>query len=134
MKPLYLRIRSRRKLVLCIALAAVAAVVAIPLARSVGAIVRPRFATSAPTKGKQISLGGPQQQKEKLFPNLDLRVSEPNGLTNMLGTRIPGVLRRAQDHSNRSAKALSKLQATAPGLNAKASPLTGAVEVLRNTR
>jgi subtilisin-like proprotein convertase family protein len=135
MKPLYLRIRSRRKLILCIALAVIATVIAIPLTRSVGAIVGPRLVGEAPTKGKKITLGQQQQtQKTKVFPNLDVRVTEPNGLAKMLGVNIPGVLRRAQDQSNAAAKALSKLQTSAPGLNAKASPLTGAVEVLRNTR
>jgi subtilisin-like proprotein convertase family protein len=133
MKPLYLRIRSRRKLILCVAIAAIAAGVAIPLSRSVGAIVRPRLQSDAVTKGKKISLGQNQAKKEKIFPNLDLRVTEPAGLAKTLGIGIPGVLRRAQEHSDAAAKALTKLQASAPGLNAKASPLTGAVEVLRNT-
>ncbi len=135
MKPLYLRMSSRRKLILGLLIAAIATLTAIPLSRSVGAggIVRQRDAVDPTTKGKRISLGQSQQTKAKNFPNLDVRVTEPGELVKMLGISTPGVLRRAQEHSNAAAKALTKLQTSAPGLNAKASSLTGSVEVLRNT-
>ena len=135
MKSHYLRIPSRRKLILGLLIAAIATFTAIPLSRSVGAggIVRQRDASDPTTKGKRISLGQSQQTKAKNFPSLDVRVTEPGELVKMLGVSTPGVLRRAQEYSNAAAKALTKLQTSAPGLNAKASSLTGAVEVLRNT-
>ena len=87
MKSHYLRMPSRRKLILGLLIAAIATFTAIPLSRSVGAggIVRQRDAVDPTTKGKRISLGQSQQTKAKNFPNLDVRVTEPGELVKMLG-------------------------------------------------
>lgn len=69
-----------------------------------------------------------------VYPNLDVRVNERGTLSRMIGTNAPTIERRAQSQATAIQTELSRLRAGLPGVDAKMSPLTGAVEVLRNTR
>lgn len=126
----------RRTLILAVMAVAIAAAIAIPLARSVGAggFARSRHVTpQSPTKGKGISLGQVQSsKKEKIFPNVDIRVTEPATVLNLIGVGAPGVASRLNAQRTAIGQGLSSLRQTSPGADIRLSPVSGAVETLRN--
>lgn len=125
----------RRTLILGLAAVAIAATIALPLARSVGAggFARSRNgAQRTPTKGKGISLGQQQGNKEKVFPNVDIRVTEPGEILKLVGVGAPGIANRLGAQRTTISQGLSALREKAPGADVRLSPLTGGVEVLRS--
>jgi subtilisin-like proprotein convertase family protein len=107
----------------------------LPLSRSVGAggIVRQRGTVSRPTKGRQISVGQTQMEaKQKVFPNMDIRVNAPEEVVRMIGLRITSVRSKTQSHALAISKGVSRLQSSSRGVDVKLSALTGAVEVLKS--
>lgn len=84
-------------------------------------------------RGKTIAPRVPAS-RTVVYPNLDVRVSERGTLAQMIGTNAPAVTSRAQAQATTIQKELARLRAGLPGVDAKISPLTVAVEVLRNTR
>jgi subtilisin-like proprotein convertase family protein len=74
------------------------------------------------------------QGKRVVYPNIDVRVNERGTLAELVASNAPAVTKRAQLQAQTIQAEVSRLRATVPGLDARLSPLTGAVEVLRNTK
>ncbi len=74
------------------------------------------------------------QAKAVHYPNLDIRVTERAKLAQVVAPNASTVAKRTQAQAQAIQTEVTRLRASLPGVNAKMSPLTGAVEVLRNTR
>ena len=126
----------RRTLILGVMAVAIAAAIAIPLAKSVGAggFARSRNVTpQTPTKGKGISLGQVQGvKKEIVFPNVDIRVTEPGTILKLLGVGAPGVANRLNTQKTTIRQGLTSLRKKSSGAEVRLSTLTGGVEVVQS--
>lgn len=69
-----------------------------------------------------------------VYPSIDVRVNGRTTLSQMIGANAPAIATRAQSQVTVIQRELARIRAGLPGVDAKMSPLTGAVEVLRNTR
>lgn len=135
MKLSSLRIPSRRKLYLCLLVTAIVSAVAIPLTQSTwaGGIVRQRQVTEQGSgKGKGITLGQSQTRKARLFPNLDIRVTEPATVAKMIGSNRTNIVRRVEANQLAAAEGIQKLRGESADAGARLSPLTGGVEIVRS--
>ncbi len=74
------------------------------------------------------------QGKAAHYPNMDVRVNERATLAQLVASKTAVNAKRAQAQAQSIQGEVARLKAAVPGLDAKLSPLTGAVEVLRNTR
>lgn len=88
---------------------------------------------TAQKKGDTIQLGD-ERGKAKQYPNLDIRVNQPNELSKMIGKKSAEMAKQVQSRRLAIDQALARLRATSPGAQARLSPLTGAVEILRSTK
>lgn len=66
------------------------------------------------------------------YPQIDVRVNRKDVLSRLTQKRLALVARQAQTQAAEFQEALSRLKARVPSVDAKISPLTGAVEVLRS--
>jgi subtilisin-like proprotein convertase family protein len=76
----------------------------------------------------------PEASKAVRYPNLDIRVNERGSLAQVIGSRAAAVPKRTQLQVQAIRSEVARLRTNLPGVDARISPLTGAVEVLRNTR
>jgi subtilisin-like proprotein convertase family protein len=136
MSLLYSPSSSSRKLIYLVLLISVAVLAAASISRTVesarGVVRAP--SVSGPLKGKGITLGQTQgTTKAKVFPNLDIRVSEPGTMARILNANASAITQRLQNNKSSIDQAVARLKETSPGAEARRSTLTGGVEVVRST-
>jgi uncharacterized repeat protein (TIGR01451 family) len=68
----------------------------------------------------------------KPLGNLDIRLSQPTMVSKLTQKSASSIAQQARTQALDIEKGISRLRATVPGLDARVSPLTGAVEVLRS--
>ena len=86
------------------------------------------------TKGQKPTLGNDEQVvKVRRYPNLDIRVNEPSTLSQMIAANSAAIVKQVQARKQAVEQGLSRLRTNSRGVEARLSPLTGAVEVLRST-
>lgn len=125
-----------RKLILPVLVVAVAALLAASIsqtAESAGSNMRTRGSTITPTKGKGTTQPPQEQTKSRRFPNVDVRVTEPEMMTGIATANASAINQRLQTRKTTVEQALTRLRTFSRGTQAKSSPLTGAVEILRST-
>ncbi len=127
-----------RKLILPVVAVAIAVLLAASISQTVesaGTHVRPRgTSTTTKTPKGKVSLEQPEQAaKTRRFPNMDVRVSEPDTMAGIASANASSITSRLQARKTAVEQALARLRAFSRGTQAKSSPLTGAVEVLRST-
>ncbi|HEU4509008.1 MAG TPA: M36 family metallopeptidase [Pyrinomonadaceae bacterium] len=72
-------------------------------------------------------------KKPRRYPNLDVRVTDPQTMSNIARTNASNITQRLQARKTAVENAIARLKTFSRGAHAKSSPLTGAVEVLRST-
>jgi subtilisin-like proprotein convertase family protein len=72
------------------------------------------------------------QVKAVQYPNVDIRVTERGKLARVIAPNASIVAKRTQAQVQALQTEVARLRVSLPGVDAKMSPLTGAVEVLRN--
>jgi subtilisin-like proprotein convertase family protein len=70
--------------------------------------------------------------KEGRFANIDVRVNEKGAIAQLVAANASTIAKQARTQGLTIQKGISSLKARNPGVEAKGSPLTGAVEVLRS--
>lgn len=90
--------------------------------------------TQAVTQPKGAVISQEQQAaKSRRFPNLDIRVTEPKTMADIAAANASVINQRLATRKTSVEQALNRLRTVSRGTQAKSSPLTGAVEVLRST-
>ncbi|HKS09792.1 MAG TPA: M36 family metallopeptidase [Pyrinomonadaceae bacterium] len=90
--------------------------------------------TQAVTQPKGAVITQEQQAaKARRFRNLDIRVTEPKTMADIASANASVINQRLATRKTSVEQALTRLRTVSRGTQAKASPLTGAVEVLRST-
>lgn len=126
---------ASRKLIFSLSLISIA-LLAPSLSRKVESaddIVRPPNSTTGRTSTGAMSLSQLQTLKTRRFPNLDVRLSEPGTMSKIAKANASTITQRLQTRKVAVEQAISRLKTVSRGAQAKSSPLTGAVEVLRST-
>lgn len=114
-----------RKLVFSVLIISIAVLLVASLSHSVES-------AGGQSKGR-ISLGQNQQQvKVRRFQNMDVRTSEPETMANVAAANASNITQRLQTRKTAVEQAIARLKNFSRGAQAKVSPLTGAVEVLRS--
>lgn len=122
--------KKRISLVLVVAITVLLAASLSQTAESAGN--RTRSTTQA--KGKGVTKDPETQPaKSRRFPNLDIRTTETKTMSDIAAANASSITKRLQDRKASVDQALSRLRMFSRGAQAKSSPLTGAVEVLRST-
>ena len=124
----------KRKRLLLIAVISIALLLAVTLSQKVesaGNLLR----SSTQTKGKGVTKTQEEQPgtKSQRFPNLDVRTTEPQTMGEIAAANASSITQRLQARKTSVDQALTRLRSFSRGVQAKASPVTGAVEVLRST-
>ena len=70
--------------------------------------------------------------KEKVYPNIDVRVNEQSSIAPLVAANAPAISKQVQAQAQAIQRGVAALKPLSPGVEARLSPLTGAVEVLRN--
>jgi subtilisin-like proprotein convertase family protein len=122
-----------RKLIPIVLVVAVAILLAGSLSQTVESAGN-KMQSSTQTKSK----GGTKLQEEFLpkarrFPNLDIRITEPKTMAEIAVANAGNITKQLQTRKAAVDKGLNRLKTLSRGAQAKSSPLTGAVEVLRST-
>jgi subtilisin-like proprotein convertase family protein len=137
MSLLYSPSSSTRKLVFLVLLVSIAVLVAASISRTVesaSGVVRAPSVSSASSKGKKISVGQQENAvKAKRFPNLDIRVTEPNTMAKIVQANAKAISQRLQTTKGSVESAVARLKTTSRGAQARRSDMTGAVEIVRST-
>jgi subtilisin-like proprotein convertase family protein len=68
------------------------------------------------------------------YPNVDIRVTERGRLAELLGSQAAAAAKQSRARALAIQSEAARVKASVPGLDVRMSPLTGAPEVLRNTR
>ncbi len=93
-----------------------------------------KMQSSTQSKGKGVQKTHEEAPaKARRFPNLDVRVSEPRTMSDIAAANASSITQRLQARKTSVEQALTRLRAYSRGAQAKSSPLTGAVEILRST-
>jgi len=97
-----------------------------------------RSAYSANESVAKRSMGGAATQgdeagKKKAYRNIDIRVNGRGELPKVAGNSAAASIKRAQTQAAAIQKGVARLKAIVPGVEAKISPLTGALELLRSS-
>ncbi len=74
----------------------------------------------------------PESKQAKIPKNMDVRVNGSGAAAQLARAGSPAIVRRAQTQLLAVHKGLSRLKATVPTADARLSPMTGAVEILRS--
>jgi subtilisin-like proprotein convertase family protein len=90
-----------------------------------------RSATQTKSKGA-VNTQEQQAAKSRRFANLDVR-TEPQFMSNVAAANASSINQRLQTRKTSVEQGLTRLRTFSRGAQAKGSPLTGAVEVLRST-
>lgn len=87
------------------------------------------------TKGKGATEITKEQPatKFKRFPNVDVRSTEPATMSKIAAANASSITQRLQASQTSVEQALNRMRTFSRGVEAKASPLTGAVEIVRST-
>lgn len=122
-----------RKRILPVAGISIAVLLAVSLSQTVesaGNLLR----SSTQTKGKGVTKTQEETAaKSHRFPNLDVRTTEPETMAQIAAANSSSITQRLQARKTSVDQALTRLRTFSRGVQAKASPITGAVEVLRST-
>jgi len=90
--------------------------------------------SSTQTKGRGvIKLPDEQASKDRPFPNLDIRVTEPKTMADIAAANAGNITQLLQARQTSVEQALARLRRFSRGAQAQSSPVTGAVEVVRST-
>jgi len=90
--------------------------------------------SSTQMKGKGVTISQEEQTaKSRRFPNLDIRVTEPKTMSDIAAANASSINKQLQARKTAVDQGLARLRTLSRGAQAKSSPLTGAVEVLRST-
>ncbi len=90
--------------------------------------------SSTQMKGKGVTISQEEQTaKSRRFPNLDIRVTEPKTMSGIAAANASSITKQLQARKTAVDQGLARLRTLSRGAQAKSSPLTGAVEVLRST-
>src|ERR1051326_7210279 len=92
-----------------------------------------RSSTSKKGKGGVIRIPEQQPLKSRRFPNVDIRTTEPKTMSEIAAANAGSITEHLQARNNSVAQAMTRLRKFSRGVQAKSSPVTGAVEVLRTT-
>lgn len=127
--------RSTRKLILLVLVIAIAVLLAASLSQTVGSAADTMHA--AQTKGRGVikvpGVTEEQPSKSRQFPNLDIRTTEPQTMSAIANANAGKITQRLQARKTAVDNALTRLRTFSRGAQAKSSPVTGAVEILRST-
>lgn len=124
---------TSRKLFLGVLLIAVALLMGVPMSRSVqSAGDRAGRQSPGQAKGQKPTLDR-DVTKARRYPNMDIRVTEPSTVSQMIGPNSAAIVKQVQARKQAVTQGLSRLRSNSRGVEARLSPLTGAVEVLRST-
>ncbi len=87
------------------------------------------------TKGKGVTKGQEEMTATKVrrYPNLDIRSTEPTTMANIAAANASSITQRLQARKTSIDQALTRLRNFSRGAQAKASQLTGGVEIVRST-
>ena len=89
---------------------------------------------STQTKGKGVTTPQEDQAgKSRHFPNVDVRVTEPKTMAAITAANATTINQKIQTSKTSVEQAVTRLRTFSRGAQAKASQLTGAVEVVRST-
>lgn len=121
---------KRMPFVLVVAIALLLAVSLSQTVESAGS----RMQSPTQSKGKGVRKSH-EEAPEKLrnFPNLDMRTTDVATMTDIAARNATSISQHLQARKASVDKALTRLRTFSRGAQAKSSPLTGAVEVLRST-
>jgi subtilisin-like proprotein convertase family protein len=90
--------------------------------------------SSAQQKGGGVRKAHEEQSaKARRFPNMDIRSTDPKTMTDIAVANATSIQKHLEARKTSVDKALSRLRTVSRGAQAKSSPITGAVEVLRST-
>ena len=93
-----------------------------------------KLRASTQTKGRASTINQEDQAtKSRRFPNLDVRATEPKMMAEIAAANASSISQRLQARKTSVEQGLARLRTFSRGAQAKSSPLTGAVEVLRST-
>ncbi len=124
---------STKKLISPVLVVTIALLLAAALSRSVeSAGNRLRSSTPTQSKGANNSQAG-QSGKLRRFANVDVRSTEPRMMANIAAANANTINQRLQSRKTALDQAMTRLRTFSRGAQAKASPLTGAVEIVRST-
>ncbi len=124
---------SNKKLILPVLVIAIALLLTASLSQIVESAGN---RTQSPTQKGKVAISKPQEEqttKSKRFPNLDIRSTEPKTMADIATANATNITKRLQDRNTAVNQGLARLKTFSRGAQAKASPITGAVEVLRST-
>lgn len=121
--------------VLVVALTLLLAASFLQRVESAGNKQQQRDLTTTPQKKGRSTIQAPQDQatKTKRFPNVDMRLTDPETMSNIASANASKITSRLQARKTAVEQGLTRLRTFSRGVQAKASPLTGAVEILRST-
>jgi subtilisin-like proprotein convertase family protein len=101
---------------------------------------RGEILTSTPNDGETRDDPTPRQRKPVAkakavnYPNMDIRVTDRGRLAQLIQSRAAAAAKQSRAQALAIQSEVSRAKASLPGLDVRMSPLTGAPEVLRNTR
>ncbi len=125
-----------RKHIFIVSILSIAVLLAVSLSHTVesaSGIVQIPNVTTKP-KGQRTTLVQDQQTvKVRRLPNVDIRTTEPGTMSNIAAANASSITQRLQARKTAVDRAIARLKTFSRGAQAKSSPLTGAVEVLRST-
>src|ERR1043165_378405 len=125
--------RSTKKLFTLVLVLAVTGLLAASLSQTVESAGGPmRSATQKQGRGV-IKVPEDQPSKSRRFPNIDIRTTAPQTMSAIATANAGKITQRLQARKVAVDQALNRLRTFSRGAQAKASPLTGAIEVLRST-
>ena len=126
---------TSRKVLLGVLFIAVALLMSVPMSRPVESAGRSAGRrTPGPAKVQRPTLEkGEPVAKTRRYPNMDIRVTEPSTVAQMVAPNSASIVKQVQARKQAVAQGLSRLRIDSRGVEARLSPLTGAVEVLRST-
>src|SRR5690348_1025857 len=125
---------STRKIIPAALVVAIGVLLAATLSQKVES-AGDKMQAAAQTKGKGVvtEIQKEQPAKFKRFPNVDIRSTEPQTMSKIAAANAGMITQRLQTSQTSVEQALNRLRSFSRGVQAKASPLTGAVEIVRST-
>jgi hypothetical protein len=124
---------SGKKLIPAVFIVSIALLLAASLSQTVeSAGDAMRAATQTKARGV-IKVQEDQPVKSRRFPNVDIRSTEPQTMTAIANANAGKITQRLQARKAAVDQGLARLRQLSRGAQAKSSPVTGAVEILRST-
>ncbi|MCM3871622.1 MAG: M36 family metallopeptidase [Pyrinomonadaceae bacterium] len=126
---------TSRKFFLGVLFIALALLMSVPMSRSVESAGRGAGRrTPGQAKEQKPTLENVEPvAKARRYPNIDIRVTEPSTVSQMIAPNSAAIVKQVQARKRAIAQGLSRLRTDSRGVEARLSPLTAGVEVLRST-